>query len=100
MRRVLSGADFKVWLKTFFPALPDSFLKPVVPKGDYPYYQTGLMLHKARTMRGLADSIDSPKDAARLRAAANIQSATAEKVMFDYDYVGDHWLPAFFIYSR
>lgn len=99
MRRILSASDFQIWLSGFFPVVPDTFLAPVPPRGRYPYYQTGLMLQKATAMRGLARSVSDSVLAERLRTAADVQSSTAEPVMFDYGYIGEHWLPAFYIYS-
>ncbi|MGZ3650919.1 MAG: DUF2891 family protein [Bdellovibrionota bacterium] len=96
MRRVLAQGEFVDWYQKFFPHLPDDWLKPLAPMSNqYGFYRLGLMLSKAANFHGLARSTGDN----RLLPAADVQTATAQATMFDQGYMGDHWLPAFYIYS-
>jgi hypothetical protein len=99
MHRVLSSSEFQKWFKGFFPAMPPEFLTPVQPAGKYPYYQAGLMLSKAMAMRAIAHATMDSDVARKMASAANVQRQTAEGVLYTYGYMGEHWLPPFYIYS-
>lgn len=96
MRRVLTQDEYLSWHKSFFPTLPEEWLQPLIPiNKEYGHYRLGLMLSKAAQFRGIARTACE----SRLLAAADVQTSTAAETMFDQDYMGDHWLPAFYIYS-
>ena len=100
MRRVLKANDFQNWFARFFPTLPDDWLNPLMPLRDYGYYRVGLMLQKAISMRGIAESLSCDKKTSdRLLAASGRQIQSAQGLMYDFEYMGDHWLPAFAIFS-
>jgi hypothetical protein len=106
MRRVLSPADFAVWLRQFLPQIPDhgsdAWLQPeksTDPSDPRLAHIDGLNLSRAWMLRGIASGL--PKADPRLdaleRAMAAHQSAGLAAVTGEH-YEGGHWLGSFAVY--
>jgi hypothetical protein len=106
MRRVLPGADFAGWLRTFLPQIPASsaskWLQPVVspdPSDPKLAHLDGLNLSRAWMLEGIAAALPkgdkrlpSVRDAAAQHARAGLAAVTGEH------YEGGHWLGSFAVY--
>jgi hypothetical protein len=106
MQRVLSGDEYRKWLKGFLPELgrgePKTLLQPaVVTDRSDPklVHLDGLNLSRAWCMRSIAAALP-PNDAAAkaLRAAATLHAKDALANVASGDYAGEHWLASFAVY--
>lgn len=105
-RRILSPAEFSVWLTSFLPGIPQdgsaAWLEPAVvtdPTDGKLVHLDGLNLSRAWMLEGIASGL--PKNdrrlpsllaAARAHAASGLRSVTGEH------YEGGHWLASFAVY--
>jgi hypothetical protein len=106
MRRVLPGAEFAGWLKTFLPQIPASrankWLQPVVspdPSDPKLAHLDGLNLSRAWMLEGIAAAL--PKGDKRLpavREAAAQHARTGLAAVTGEHYEGGHWLGSFAVY--
>jgi hypothetical protein len=106
MRRVLTPAEFAVWLRAFMPQVPedgnDTWLRPVVspdPSDGKLAHLDGLNLSRAGMLEGIAGALPtgdtrlpSVLAAATSHARAGLAAATGEH------YEGGHWLGSFAVY--
>jgi hypothetical protein len=106
MHRVLSGKDYRRWLKGFLPELgrgePKTLLQPaVVTDRSDPklVHLDGLNLSRAWCMRSIAASLPLNDAAAKaLRTAATLHAKDALANVASGDYAGEHWLASFAVY--
>ena len=106
MRRVLSCADFAVWLRKFIPQIPASgaggWLKPVMspdPSDGKLAHLDGLNLSRAWMLEGIAAGL--PHGDARLpaiNAAAEAHRHAGLAAVTGEHYEGGHWLGSFAVY--
>ena len=106
MRRVLPGADYRIWLQKFLPGLargePKGLLQPaVVTDRSDPklVHLDGLNLSRAWCMRSIAAGLPPNEAVAKtLRSAAAVHARDALANVASGDYAGEHWLASFAVY--
>ncbi|MBT1449305.1 DUF2891 family protein [Glaciecola sp. XM2] len=109
MRRVLSEADFSIWLSTFLPSIPHNgngswlSVATVLDKTDGKLaHLDGLNLSRAWMLEGIASALaqDDPRKAAIIAAANDHKQAGINSVVNDMHYMGSHWLGSFAAYLQ
>lgn len=100
MRKMLSPANFAIWLKKFMPALYNGSLKlapgKVKDRTDGKLvHLDGLNLSRAWCLKGIATQIKNPS----LIALANQHLNAALPQVVSGDYAGEHWLASFAVYA-
>jgi hypothetical protein len=106
MRRVLPGAEFARWLRTFLPQIPtarkSAWLQPVVspdPSDPKLAHLDGLNLSRAWMLEGIAAGL--PKGDKRLpmiMAVAEQHRRAGLAAVTGKHYEGGHWLGSFAVY--
>jgi len=106
VRRILSPAEFSVWLTSFLPGIPQDgsagWLEPGVvtdPTDGKLVHLDGLNLSRAWMLEGIASGL--PQNDARLpslRAAAQAHAASGLRSVTGEHYEGGHWLASFAVY--
>ena len=106
MRRVLSKAEFSLWLGRFFPKLEEgnlgNLLTPVKVSDlddGHLVHLVGLNLTRAWTMRSIAGAL--PEEDARREVLAKAADAHAKQGLQEVwsgSYAGEHWLGSFAVY--
>jgi hypothetical protein len=107
MRRVLSPEEFRVWFKRFLPDLakgqPRSLLEPaqVTDRADPQLvHLDGLNLSRAWCMRSLAGALPADEPARPVLAGAAVRHLRAALPhVASGEYVGEHWLATFAVYT-
>lgn len=107
MRRVLKPADYRSWLKRFFPTLgqvkPANILKPVVvtDRSDLQLvHLDGLNTSRAWCMFGIANAIGKADPLySLLMQSADEQLGAAFGSIATGNYGGEHWLASFMLYA-
>jgi hypothetical protein len=106
MRRVLSRAEFRDWLRRFLPDLgkgaPRTLFVPamVTDRSDPQIvHLDGLNLSRAWCLRGLAGTLP-PSDPAHkvLVESASGHAEAALRHVASGDYAGEHWLASFAVF--
>ena len=101
MRRVLSAADYGIWLEKFFPGFELGNLTTPVSVSDFEdghlVHLVGLNLNRAWNYRGIASALggDSKK---RLLELADAHEKAGLRDAISGHYEGDHWLGTFAVY--
>ena len=101
MRRVLSAAEYGMWLERFFPGFELGNLKTPVTVSDFEdghlVHLVGLNLNRAWNLRGIASALDGgPKSELLKVADAHEKSGLRDAISGHYE--GDHWLGTFAVY--
>lgn len=106
MRRIMSRAEFAVWLGEFLPQLPQDggadWLEPGVvldPTDGKLVHLDGLNLSRAWALEGMANGLpnDDPRVSALL-AASDKHRDVGIAAVFGEHYSGSHWLASFATY--
>ena len=106
MRRVLTPAEFRVWLPRFLPGLahgePQSLLLPakVTDRSDPQLvHLDGLNLSRAWCMRSIAAALPKGDPLRKVLAhSAALHADAALKNVNSGEYMGEHWLASFAVY--
>jgi hypothetical protein len=101
MRRILDKQDFLVWLNKFLPELKNSNFKLAVGKvsdrtDGKLVHLDGLNFSRAWCLYGLANNFP---EYAHLKTIADKHLAYSLPSIVDGDYMGEHWLASFALYS-
>ena len=107
MRRVLTPADFRDWLRGFLPGLPEgqpeTLMTPaVVADRTDPkiVHLDGLNLSRAWCMAGVASALEKgSRTRNTLEAAARLHAGDALAHVTSGNYEGEHWLASFAVYA-
>lgn len=109
MWRMLPAPDFAVWLRRFLPGIaqgePETLFRPatVTDRSDPKIvHLDGLNLSRAWCMRNIAAALPLPQDEplrGALAAAAERHAQAALPHVVSGDYVGEHWLASFAVYT-
>jgi hypothetical protein len=102
MRRVLTPAEFKKWIKAFLPQLSKKsfYLEPgkVSDRSDGKLvHLDGLNFSRAWCLYGIA-AVD-PKRYGHLKVIAEQHIRHSLPSIVDGDYMGEHWLASFAVYA-
>lgn len=106
MRRVLSRAQFGVWLRTFLPQIPRDGSVAWLPVGVVTdrsdpklAHLDGLNLSRAWMLRGIAAALPQADSRRRsLEATAAAHASASLPAVTGQHYEGGHWLGTFAIY--
>ena len=106
MRRVLSSADFSVWLRSFLPQIStsggDKWLQPVVspdPSDPKLAHLDGLNLSRAWMLEGIASRLPrTDKRLAAIAATAEAHRQAGLAAVTGEHYEGGHWLGSYAVY--
>ncbi|MBI1252836.1 MAG: DUF2891 family protein [Hyphomonas sp.] len=106
MRRVMSQAEYAIWLSAFLPQVPrdgsGEWLTPGIvldPADGKLVHLDGVNLSRAWALEGIAAAL--PPDDARvpaLLAAASVHKQTGLAAVSEAHYAGSHWLASFATY--
>jgi hypothetical protein len=107
MRRVLTQAEFAVWLDQFIPGLataPNEWLRPAVvadPTDGKLAHLDGLNLSRAWMLNGIVSVLPEHDPRVKLlRATAAEHSRDGLKSVTGEHYEGGHWLGSFAVYLQ
>lgn len=106
MGRVLSASAFRIWLKTFLPAISSTEFAPLAQPVEVRDrhdprigHLIGLALQRAWCYAGLARRMPSgSREQIQFEALATKHRRAGLRQMFDSGYGGHHWLASFAIY--
>jgi hypothetical protein len=102
MRRLLEPTAFEAWFSAFLPTIPESFLKPTIPKDPTNYSEShliGLLFQKSSSMRAIAIRLpESDPRREQLLSAIPAHIEAGQKLIFESGYGGTHWIASFAIF--